>query len=142
MPKCYRCGTKLTADDESSSWRCRFYGCGACGSQYCKRIGRGLCDRWLMPLTLPLYSVISHKHPEVMAESVAREFSCSDKAEEIIAHCEEELLNPKQRLVDIHNPACRDEKKMRDFLRSFVDNWHALRAQCGNMMETAGDYDN
>ncbi|MDQ8201348.1 hypothetical protein QEH56_24530, partial [Pelagicoccus enzymogenes] len=119
MQKCIRCETKLKSDGRGS-WKVKFYRCPNCGSGYSKTLFKPLCDRWLMPITIPLYSVIFDKEPEQKSYSVARTLlNQNDKKEirQIIEHIDEEIKHPKQKISDILNFIHPNEDKLRRFLK-------------------------
>ena len=68
--KCLRCeDTRLLPLDSPKSVQC--FECPGCHRQYAHADGRTLTDRWLSPISLPLYRVQFYGHD---APRVAREF--------------------------------------------------------------------
>lgn len=128
MKKCLRCGMPLS-EAEPKLPDISFYSCPQCGSHYAQEPGQELHDRWLMPLSLPLYDVIFDKDPVSRASEIANKYVGRvdldlDKLEQ---HIEDELSNPKQKVSEIHNSEYANEKQLRDFLKAFKDALRELR---------------
>ena len=71
-----------------------------------------------MPITLPLYNVIFEKEPLDGVENIVRKMALRENkfVDALIEHISDELVNPKQRVADIHDFSCPDEVKLRKFL--------------------------
>jgi hypothetical protein len=120
MTNCYRCG-ETVLPGEPRNEEIHFFVCPACNSSYAERVGEAPHDRWLMPITLPLYSVIFERHPEEWGVEIAKEFKDRTDLdlEVLLSHIDEELNFPKQRLTDIHDFEHASEDQLRQFLKSF-----------------------
>lgn len=128
MPNCPRCSATLKPTEPKTAG-ISFYECPDCASQYARQSGEDLHDRWLMPLSLPLYVVIFDRDPASRAIDVARQFCDRDELELDILeqHIAEELGNPKQKVSEIHDFAYADEHQLREFLGSFLEALKELR---------------
>lgn len=122
MSNCLRCHSKLKRDTPFYSFRIKFYTCSACGSRYRLKRGQRLHDRWLMPLTLPLYSVIFEKDPVASAKSVAYSFyERKDFDLDLLKkHINCELHEPTQNISEIHDYVYPNEDELREFLKCFI----------------------
>lgn len=131
MPSCYRCDNELSLVS-SGDEKVLFFSCPACNSRYARNSNKGLHDRWGMPLTLPLYDVIFDEHPAPRAVDIAQSFVKRGDIdlEVLIAHIDDELANPKQRLSAIHN-ARASEFQLRGFLSKFRDSLVRLMGEAG-----------
>lgn len=120
MTNCYRCG-ETVLHGEPLDEDIHFFVCPACNSRYAERVGQAPHDRWLMPITLLLYSVIHVRHPEEWGVKIANEFKDRTDLdlEVLVSHIDEELNFPKQRLTDIHEFEHASEDQLREFLKSF-----------------------
>ena len=129
MEKCYRCNSNLINVTTSDADDVEFFECTSCKSSYSKRTDGNLHDRWLMPITLPLYSVIFDKNPETRAREQAHEFLNTDNIDiEILkTHIREELESPKQNISEILNFKYPNEDKLRKYLRCFVTEIEGLQ---------------
>ncbi len=96
-----------------------FYVCKHCHSQYAKKPGQVLHDRWLMPLSLVLYPVVLEKEPEEFAAHAAKEISANKNLDIDILkeHIWDEVNHPKQKVSQILNFTYPDEKKLRAYLK-------------------------
>ncbi|MGF1761775.1 hypothetical protein [Aliivibrio kagoshimensis] len=119
MEHCYRCKLELTETTPAESGNILFYACEGCGACYAKKAGQQLHDRWQMPITIPLYSLIYEKEPLKIVNNVVNQISRSKRrfVEPIINDIHEELNNPKQKLIEIHDYLYPDEQQFREFLR-------------------------
>lgn len=119
MAHCYRCKYHLTDVTPDDLEEIDFYVCEGCGSSYAKQIGQQLHDRWQMPITIPLYSLIYEQQPLNVVDSVVNQISRKKRGyiEVIIEHIKDELNTPKQKLTEIHDYAYPDEQQFREFLR-------------------------
>ena len=100
----------------------RNYECPVCFWRYSQRDGYGLVDRWLMPITLPLYAFEFRPLLEGSAEKIAQEFRRNEGPANLKLMCQEiarELDHPTQQLREIHGSR-HAESELRDFLRRFV----------------------
>ncbi|WP_281561732.1 hypothetical protein [Thalassomonas sp. RHCl1] len=81
-----------------------------------------------MPITLPLYNVIFSKDPEAHAKDEAIKFFELDYLDiKIIKqHITEELNVPKQKISHIHNYEYPNEKRLRAYLRRFLEELEKL----------------
>ncbi len=121
---CLRCKrVKLVVLPESSS-EIMFFACPQCHRQFAKRPERSLCDRWLSPISLLLYSVIYARKPSEeagrAAEKLANQVS-PRKLRTMIAEAKLELEQPTQQIRDIlpfvYEPT---EEDLREYLRLVV----------------------
>jgi hypothetical protein len=68
---CFRCRViELEPSNRGSDLEI-FFKCPACEASYRFENDGPLVDRWLMPVTLPLYEVLSYDKPESRAEQTA-----------------------------------------------------------------------
>lgn len=97
-----------------------FFQCPACDRQYARRLHGSLTFRWLHPISLPLYCVLSDRNCLEMAPQVATQLSQGRSAEQIevlVKEIELELEEPTQRVREIlENP--QTEEDCRDFLQN------------------------
>jgi hypothetical protein len=124
MKNCLRCKSELKEESPSHSSSITFYNCPSCHSGYAIEPGQQLHDRWLMPLTLPLYAAINDPDPVPKAHVVARSFikrETRDDLDLIKKHIIEELANPTQKVSEIHDFGHKNEDKLREFLQAFID---------------------
>jgi hypothetical protein len=63
MEVCFRCKHDLVDITPDDLEGIQFFGCHGYGSHFTKNPGKQLCDRWLMPITLPLYHVTFEENP-------------------------------------------------------------------------------
>ena len=122
MKHCYRCQSQLidvTPDDVDNIM---FFECPSCKCQYAKNPDGELHDRWLMPITLPLYAVISEEDPVSQARTQAVMFLERDDLDLklMIEHIIAEIKNPKQRVSEIYKFVYPDEENLREYLSWFV----------------------
>jgi transposase-like protein len=125
---CLRCpNTELQRLPESSA-EMLFFACPVCHRQYAKGTGESLHDRWLSPLSIPLYSVIFEQEPVQCAPRVAgsllRRADANTFIEVLITSIEEELQHPTQQVSEIHDAVYANEQQLRKFLAALV---HELR---------------
>ena len=127
MARCLRCNTKLILDTKVS-WSFRFYGCPNCNSQYSKAIFRPVCDRWLMPITFPLYDVLFDKEPQLKAKEVAQSLLSREQGlrEAIKNHVRDELETPKQKVSKILNLAIQMKRICENTLKNLYRSWSSL----------------
>lgn len=123
MPSCYRCQSPLLETTPGGVTDIQFFSCESCYSQYAQKPGEDLHDRWLMPLTLPLYFVIYDKEPSEKVDYVAQELlrKKPEYLATLIEHIQDELDTPKQKLSQIHSYVHPDEAKLRVFLAQVKD---------------------
>ena len=74
MEHCYRCDSPLINVTPGDVDNIMFFECPSCKCQYAKSPDSELHDRWLMPITLPLYSVIFENNPVSQAITQAKAF--------------------------------------------------------------------
>jgi transposase-like protein len=124
---CLRCETsQLTVLPESND-QATFYECPSCHRNFAQEPGRGLCDRWLSPISLVLYGVQLEPKPQANYQRVAQSLLHDRSREEIawmVEEIEHELRKPTQQVRDILSLP-HDEEDLRDFLRLVVDYWKA-----------------
>ena len=118
MKYCYRCNEELIEVILDGVKGGLFYDCLSCKSRYTSKNGQ-LHDRWLMPITLPLYGVIFSKDPLEMIDKTVIDMNKkgSEFVKVLVSHIEEELNNPKQKLTDIHDFISPNEERLREFLK-------------------------
>ncbi len=118
---CLRCASELSCSRDSRDGVIDFFDCPECHSRYAQAPGQCLHDRWLMPLTLPLYMVMFDQKPVEKAEFVAQAMMERGPgfAEVVLEHVNEELARPKQKVREIHDLVCKDEALLRKFLKQF-----------------------
>ena len=121
MEQCYRCGSQLI-ELGSKNDEIAFFECVSCESQYTKKPGGNIHDRWMMPITLPLYSVIFSSDPAQEVERVVQQFQEreSEFKKVLVEHINEELENPKQKISEIHEYKFANESQLREFLTLFI----------------------
>ena len=100
---CFRCNGELIITNKSED--ITFYQCNNCKRSFSQSEGKSITDRWMSPISLALYPII-FKTKIVSDECIDRSiiaFSHFDKNQKklMIEEIEEELANPKQKLVDI-----------------------------------------
>ena len=121
---CLRCDEQALVPVESPKGEgITFFECPKCKRHYTLAKGRTLTDRWLSPITLPLYSTIFSSNPPEDAERIALEFLDHESPERlriILAEIDDELASPKQYVKHILNQS-QSEQSLRLFLRRFSD---------------------
>ena len=122
MEHCYRCDSQLIKITPGDVDNIMFFECPSCKCQYAKSKDSELHDRWLMPITLPLYSVINENNPVSQAITQAKAFfEREDLDLEILKrHIHDELGDPKQKVAEIFEYINPDEGKLREYLKYFV----------------------
>ncbi len=117
--KCIRCASLLEPVDS------HFFRCCSCERQYAVASDNTLVDRWLSPLTIPLYSIIFSNNPQDDASRVAEQLNekTPEERSSIVAEIRDELANPKQKVHLIHDLADKTvtEQDVREFLRLVAD---------------------
>jgi hypothetical protein len=128
MAICLRCNTELEPAEPQTP-DTSYYSCPACQCEYAQKPGEGLHDRWLMPLSLPLYAVIFDKNPSSRAGEIAQHFVAREDLDLDVLeqHIDDELSNPKQKVSEILNFVSATEDQLRDFLAVFRDELRSLR---------------
>ena len=124
---CLRCETTPLIVLPESNDRITFYECPSCHRQFAQELGRGLCDRWLSPISLVLYGIIFQPEPQAEYQHIAQYFLDERPREEVARMAEEiehELRKPTQQVRDILELP-HDEEDLRQFLRLVVDYWKA-----------------
>ncbi len=116
--KCFRCNSELKDVTPSEVTDIKFLSCENCRCQFSENSAGRLYDRWLMPITLPLYNVIFEKEPLDCVENIVKEMATRENkfVDALIEALSDELVNPKQRVTDIHDFSYPDEVKLRKFL--------------------------
>ena len=122
MPRCYRCDAILDRDPSSAS-SLSFYECSKCHSRYAKSNNTDLHDRWGMPLTIPLYSVIFDSDPSIRVDEVLDSLRRDhrDLLPILVEEIREELANPRQEVSQIYDFAHATEVQLRDFLAKIAE---------------------
>jgi hypothetical protein len=118
---CLRCKSVRLELEEFYGTRDRidFYFCPQCQWRFAKRTGRGLCDRWLSPLSTVLYEIIFEPHPQDKASAVAADiltYLPSEEVQLIKSEIQRELEHPTQQVRDILDMP-HEEQDLREFLR-------------------------
>ena len=127
---CLRCKTQELVKLPESDWLGSFYACPQCGRHYCKRLGKGLCDRWLSPISFVLHEAIFYDAPHKHIDEIAEKFVISFKnatipdndinvnrnLSVIIEDIDEEIDSPTQKVKYILDLNCKSEKRIREFL--------------------------
>jgi len=119
MEKCFRCrNTPLTDTTPDDLDDILFYECPKCRSEYAKRPGRKLCDRWLMPITLALYGLVCHDNTDDQFDFIYDQMLRQGGAfvHLLILHIDFEIKYPKQHVSDTLNFYHLDEVALREFL--------------------------
>jgi hypothetical protein len=121
--KCYRCGGKLVDVTPEDVKQIRFHSCSECHAAYTENEEGRLHDRWLMPITIPLYSVIFDKEPLLRVDQVVSDIVSRDKRfrDLLVIEIAEELRSPRQKISDIHKFKYPDEDNLRKFLRLVLE---------------------
>ena len=131
---CLRCKTIELAMLPESTEEATFYECPGCHRHFALISGRGLCERWLGPLSLVLYGIIFERRPQDASRRIAELFLAQSRREEIVwmrAEIAQEIEQPTQNVCDIHDLRQKEED-VRAFLRLVVDYWdEALKSQPG-----------
>ena len=124
---CLRCETtQLTVLPESND-QITFYVCPSCHRHFAQKPGRGLCDRWLSPISLVLYGIQFEPKPQAHYQGVAQSLLHHKSREKIawmVEEIEHELRKPTQQVRDILDLS-HSEEDLRQFLRLVVDYWKA-----------------
>ncbi len=122
MPKevCFRCNNDLVITDEHNT--ITFYKCDICKRGYAKSAGKSLTDRWLSPISIVIYDIIyvKQKVSDKIVEGNAMRFLKrldKEKMEALIEDIDDEINNPKQKLVDMLDLKGTTEEIARDYLR-------------------------
>jgi len=118
MSNCFRCNSALidnTPDDVESG---TFYKCSQCESEYIKRPGKSLCDRWGMPITVALYGLILANNTEDNFEHIYDQMLRKGVGfvATLIIHIKFEIKFPKQNVSDMLDFHYLDEVALRGFL--------------------------
>jgi hypothetical protein len=128
---CLRCGeVKL---EPMSIGEVEFMTCPRCGRRFRVTADGTLVERWLGPLSIVLYPVISDKLPQQEAERIANELYAAsqpgkrsifksfsrEQLHQILAEVRMELEHPAQNVRDILDLR-GDEKDLREYLTSVV----------------------
>lgn len=124
---CLRCETTQLAALRESNDEITFYECPSCRRHFAQKPGRGLCDRWLSPISLVLYGVQFERKPQEHYQGVAQSLLHDRSREQIawmVEEIEHELRRPTQQVRDILSLP-HDEEDLRQFLRLVVDYWKA-----------------
>ena len=116
---CFRCNTSLIITDQSKA--ITFDKCDKCKRAYAKSVGKSLTDRWLSPISIAMYYIIfaTQKVPDKMIKETANEFLerfGTKKINILLEDIDEEINNPKQKLVDMLDLKGTEEIA-RDYLR-------------------------
>ncbi|WP_019668337.1 hypothetical protein [Eudoraea adriatica] len=118
---CFRCNKPLYLTEKLED--ISFYNCASCKRNYAKEPGKDLTDRWMSPLSIVLYDIIYNKEriSDETIEIVADRINTYEtkQIEAIIDDINEELVNPKQKLIailDLHGT----EENARDYLKRLV----------------------
>jgi hypothetical protein len=120
---CLRCETTQLDVLPDSNDQITFYECPSCHRQFAQTPGRGLCDRWLSPISLVLYGMQFEAKPQMHYQSIARSLLHDRSRREVELMVEEidrELSKPTQQVRDILGLP-QDEEELRSFLRLVVD---------------------
>jgi transposase-like protein len=121
---CLRCdGQTLVSVESPKGKGITFFECPECKRHYALAKGRTLTDRWLSPITLPLYGTIFSSNPPEDAERVALSFldqESPERLQTLLEEIDDELSSPKQCLQHIFNQS-QSEQSLRLFLRRFSD---------------------
>ena len=78
--KCFRCNGELENTTPEKVDDINFYSCKSCSCAYTKNTEGRIYDRWLMPITLPLYGVIFEKDPLSKVEHIVADMASREKA--------------------------------------------------------------
>ena len=119
MEHCYRCNLELIETTPAESGDILFYACEGCGASYAKKVGQQLHDRWQMPITIPLYTLIHEQEPIKAVDKTVNQLSRKKRSyvELMIQEINVELESPRQNLIEIHDYAYPNEQQFREFLR-------------------------
>jgi|GEM_PF-866869 len=121
LEPCFRCNAQLTFIEEHKD--VSFYYCNNCERRYSKKGDKQITDAWLSPISTVLYGIIFENDyiPDEKARENAEDLKHFSKDElgQIISDIEEELANPKQRLIDMLN-LHGTEENTRDYLKRIV----------------------
>ena len=118
---CFRCSGNLAVTEEHED--ITFYECKDCKRRYAKSLGKSLTDRWMNPISIALYAIIfdtekvSHERIENMMKSYDNK--TLEQKKQLIEEIEEEIRNPKQKLVDMLDLKGTEEIA-RDYLYRFA----------------------
>ena len=120
---CFRCSSNLEDVTPEDSNGIKFYSCKSCSSQYSENIEGRLFDRWLMPITIPLYCLIFEDDHKSKVEDILNSIMKEKKSNIniLVKHISDELENPKQRISDIHNFEHLSEENLREFLKLLLN---------------------
>lgn len=127
---CLRCETVKLIVLHDSSKEITFYECPNCSRHFAQKLGQGLCDRWLSPISLVLYGVIFERQPQDAYQRIAELF-LKQRADDIPFFIEEitqELQKPTQNVCDILGLQ-QNEQDVRAFLQLVVDYWKKNKEQ-------------
>jgi hypothetical protein len=116
---CVRCKTVALVELEPHDPRITFFECPGCRRHYALRPGKQLTFRWLHPISLALYGVISDQAPTERVADILSSFveqRHPEELEEFVREIKIELNEPTQQVRDILD--CRaPEQELRDYLR-------------------------
>lgn len=71
---CLRCETVKLRVIPKSTQEITFYECPSCSRHFAQKLGQGLCDRWLSPISLVLYGIIFERYPQDAYQRIAEQF--------------------------------------------------------------------
>ena len=136
---CFRCRLIELEPSQRGPELGIFFDCPSCGASYTFENGGPLVDRWLMPVTLPIYAVLAYDSPEGRAEGTVLQLLKSLAArspaarQRFMGDIEAELALPRQPLhkvlPDPHEQAPDREAALRRFLRQVAESLRRLNAQ-------------
>jgi len=117
--KCFRCNGDLKDTTPNDIADIKFLSCKNCPCQYTENSKGRVHDRWLMPITLPLYGVIFEEDPLSCVDNAVNEMASRKREfiDVLIEHISEELVNPKQKIIDLHDFKHPNEERLRAFLK-------------------------
>ena len=121
---CLRCETVELRVIPKSIQQITFYECPSCSRHFAQKLGPGICDRWLNPLSLVLYGIIFERYPQGAYQRIAEQF-LEQRAGDIpllIEEITQELQKLTQNVCDILDLQ-QNEQDVRAFLQLVVDYW-------------------
>lgn len=121
---CLRCETVKLRVIPQSTQEITFYECPSCSRHFAQKLGHGLCDRWLSPISLVLYGIISERYPQDAYQRIAEQFLEQRVGDipSLIEEIAQELQKPTQNVCDIFDLQ-QNEQDVRAFLQLVVDYW-------------------
>ena len=117
--KCLRCNGVELVPSGPFGHEIEFFDCPACHRQYARKRGGSLTFRWLHPISLVLYGILSDCEGIQRLETSGGPSKPREVLLRMVEEIELELAQPTQQVRDIlDNP--QTEEQCRQYLREYV----------------------